>query len=122
MPNHTYTLVSVFVVLTCLVSLANITSVHEQCPYTKLTMSVTGSLELPKEEDTEKRMRTLTEKKNAYITRKSYPKLRVKNVTRHDILCPNAVKRDVGKTRCKSDVIYATALCCAICTSLSVNC
>ena len=26
-------------------------------------------------------------------------------VTRHDILCPNAVKRDVGKTRCKSDVI-----------------
>ena len=41
-------------------------------------------------------------------------------VTRHDILCPNAVKRDVGKTRCKSDVIYATALCCAICTSLSV--
>ena len=40
-------------------------------------------------------------------------------VTRHDILCQNAVKRDVGKTRCKSDVIYATALCCAICTSLS---
>ena len=34
-------------------------------------------------------------------------------VTRHDILCPNAVKREVGKTRCKSDVIYATALCCA---------
>ena len=28
-----------------------------------------------------------------------------KYVTRHDILCPNAVKRDVGKTRCKSDVI-----------------
>ena len=26
-------------------------------------------------------------------------------VTCHDILCPNAVKRDVGKTRCKSDVI-----------------
>ena len=26
-------------------------------------------------------------------------------MTRHDILCPNAVKRDVGKTRCKSDVI-----------------
>ena len=43
-------------------------------------------------------------------------------VTRHDILCPNAVKRDVGKTRCKSDVIYASALCCAICTSLSVIC
>ena len=43
-------------------------------------------------------------------------------VTRHDILCPNAVKRDVGKTRCKSDVIYATALCCAICTSLNVIC
>ena len=62
MPNHTYTLVSVFVVLTCLVSLTNITSVHEQCPYTKLTMSVTGSEELPKEEDTKKRMRTLTEK------------------------------------------------------------
>ena len=41
-------------------------------------------------------------------------------VTRHDILCPNAVKRYVGKTRCKSDVIYATALRCAICTSLSV--
>ena len=41
-------------------------------------------------------------------------------VTRHDILCPNVVKRNVGKTRCKSDVIYATALCCAICTSLSV--
>ena len=40
-------------------------------------------------------------------------------VTRHDILCPNAVKRDVGKTRCKSDVIYATALCCAICLSPS---
>ena len=40
-------------------------------------------------------------------------------VTRHDILCPNAVKRDVGKTRCKSDVIYATALCCAICTLLT---
>ena len=38
-------------------------------------------------------------------------------MTRHDILCPNAVKRDVGKTRRKSDVIYATALCCAICTS-----
>ena len=36
-------------------------------------------------------------------------------VTRHDSLCPNAVKRDVGKTRCKSDVIYATVLCCAIC-------
>ena len=35
-------------------------------------------------------------------------------VTRNDILCPNEVKRDVGKTRCKSDVIYATALCCAI--------
>ena len=43
-------------------------------------------------------------------------------VTRHDILCPNAVERDVGKTRCKSDVIYATALCCAICTSLSLIC
>ena len=43
-------------------------------------------------------------------------------VTRNDILCPNAVKRDVGKTRCKSDVIYATALGCAICTSLSVIC
>ena len=41
-------------------------------------------------------------------------------MTRHDILCPNAVKRDVGKTRCKSDVIYATALCCAICTSLTL--
>ena len=26
-------------------------------------------------------------------------------VTRHDILCPNVVKRDVEKTRCKSDVI-----------------
>ena len=71
MPNHTYTLVSVFVVLTCLVSLTNITSVHEQCSYTKLTMSVTGSEELPKEED--------TKKKNAYINRKSYPKLRGKN-------------------------------------------
>ena len=43
-------------------------------------------------------------------------------VTRHDILCPNAVKRDVGKTRCKSDVIYATALYCAFCTSPSVIC
>ena len=41
-------------------------------------------------------------------------------MTRHDILCPNAVKCDVGKTRYKSDVINATALCCAICTSLSV--
>ena len=41
-------------------------------------------------------------------------------MTHHDISCSNAVKRDVGKTRCKSDVIYATALCCAICTSLSV--
>ena len=48
--------------------------------------------------------------------------LRLIYVTRHDILCPNAVKRDVGKTRCKSDVIYATALCSAICTSLSVIC
>ena len=45
-----------------------------------------------------------------------------KYVTRQDILCPNAVKRDVGKTRCKNDVIYATALCCAICTSLNVIC
>ena len=43
-------------------------------------------------------------------------------MTRHDILCPNAVKRDVGKTLCKSDVIYAAALCYAICTSLNVIC
>ena len=43
-------------------------------------------------------------------------------VTRHDILCPNAVKRDFRKMRYKSDVIYATALCCANCTSLSVIC
>ena len=45
-----------------------------------------------------------------------------KYVTRHDTLCPNAVERDVGKTRRKSDVIFANALCCAICTSLSVSC
>ena len=31
-------------------------------------------------------------------------------VTRHDILCPNAVKRDVGKTRCKSDLCNCTLL------------
>ena len=41
---------------------------------------------------------------NAYF-KDSVCKFVVSFVTRHDILCPNAVKRDVGKTRCKSDVI-----------------
>ena len=38
-------------------------------------------------------------------------------VTRHDILCPNDVKRDVSKTCHNSDVIYTTVLCCATWTS-----
>ena len=30
-------------------------------------------------------------------------------VTRHEILCPNAVKREVRKMHCKSHVVYATS-------------
>ena len=80
MPKHIYTIVTVFVVLTCLLSLTNITSVHEQCPYTKLTMSVNGSEKLPEEVDTEKRMCTLKEKATQnYEARKSEYKLKIQN-------------------------------------------
>ena len=36
-------------------------------------------------------------------------------VARHDILCPNEIKHEVGNTCRKSDVIDATVLCCAKC-------
>ena len=80
MPKRIYTLVTVFVVLTCLLSLTNITSVQEQCPYTKLTKSVNGSEKLPKEVDTEKRMCTLKETATQnYEARKSEYKLKIQN-------------------------------------------